>query len=200
MSAALKWQLISVEDYLRGESTAPIKHEYVGGVVYAMAAARNPHDSIKDNVHDSLASSLRGKRCRLHGSETKVRIHLPAHLRFYYPDVHVTCVHNPPADPFQDKPVAIFEVLSRGTRRIDECEKKDAYQSIPSLRVYALIEQESAAAVVFRRAPMGIAREIYEGLAAVVPLPEIGAQLPLAAIYHGVEFRPEDDDPEMELR
>ncbi len=32
-SAALQWNLISVEDYLAGELISPIKHEYLGGVV-----------------------------------------------------------------------------------------------------------------------------------------------------------------------
>ena len=40
MSAAKKLHLVSVEDYLAGELVSPIKHEYLGGVVYAMAGAR----------------------------------------------------------------------------------------------------------------------------------------------------------------
>jgi hypothetical protein len=32
---------------------------------------------------------------------------------------------------------------------------------------------------------------VYEGLDAIVPLPEIEAELPLAEIYEGVEFAPE---------
>lgn len=40
MSAAKKLNLISVEDYLAGELRSPVKHEYLGGVVYAMAGAR----------------------------------------------------------------------------------------------------------------------------------------------------------------
>ena len=39
MTAAEKLNLISVEDYLAGELESPVKHEYLGGVVYAMAGA-----------------------------------------------------------------------------------------------------------------------------------------------------------------
>lgn len=46
MTAAKKLNLISVEDYLAGELVSPIKHEYLGGVVYAMAGARNLHNII----------------------------------------------------------------------------------------------------------------------------------------------------------
>ncbi|MBI3823226.1 MAG: Uma2 family endonuclease [Planctomycetes bacterium] len=196
MTAALKWNLISVEDYLAGELSSPIKHEYLGGVVYAMAGARNAHNDIKDNIHGSLFSRLRGKLCRPHGSDTKIRIHLPHQIRFYYPDDSVVCEPNPPSDSFHDKPVVIFEVLSKGTRRTDEGEKKDAYLTIPSLKVYVLVEQDAPALIVYRRGPRGFVREIYEGLDAVLPLTEIETELPLSEIYDGIAFTPEPADEE----
>ena len=58
-------------------------------------------------------------------------------------------------------------MLSKRTRRTDEGEKKDAYLTIPSLCVYALVEQETAAVVLFRRTDQGFVREVYEGLEAV---------------------------------
>jgi Uma2 family endonuclease len=197
MTAAKKLNLVSVEDYLAGELVSPVKHEYLGGVVFAMAGAKNVHNIIKGNVFASLHARLRGHRCRPFDSDTKVRIHLPAQVRFYYPDVSVVCRPNPQNDSFQDEPAAIFEVVSRGTRRVDEGEKKDAYLTIPSLSAYVLLEQETAMAVVFRRSDQGFVGEVYEGLDAVLPLGEIEADLPLAEVYDGVEFRPEPeaDDP-----
>jgi Uma2 family endonuclease len=87
-------------------------------------------------------------------------------------------------------------VLSRGTRRIDQGEKKDAYQTIPSFGVYVMIEQETPALVVCRRTNGSFVREVYEGLDAILPLGEIGIDLPLAEIFEGVEFtrEPEDDE------
>lgn len=38
--------LVSPEDYLEGELTSPIKHEYFCGMVYAMAGAKNVHNDI----------------------------------------------------------------------------------------------------------------------------------------------------------
>ena len=196
MSAALKWNLVSVEDYLRNELSSEIKHEYIGGVVYAMAGARNAHNMIVDNTFGSWHFRLRGKPCRPHGSNTKVRIQLPHQSRFYYPDNMVICEPNSQDDTFQDKPVALFEVLSRSTRRIDQGEKKDGYLTIPSLRVYVMIEQDSPAMIVFRREAKGFTREIYTGLDAVLPLSEIDIELPLAEIYDGIEFSPESDAEE----
>lgn len=197
MSAALSWNLISVDDYLNGELISPIKHEYIGGVVYAMASARNRHNDITDNIHGSLFVRLRGKLCRPHTSDTKVRIRTVSPLRFYYPDISVVCDPNPPGDSFHDNPVAIFEVLSRSTRRIDEGEKKEAYLTIPSLRIYALVDQESATVVVFRRTEDGFVREVHHGHDAILSLAELGIELSLAEIYDGGELSPEPNPEAM---
>jgi Uma2 family endonuclease len=130
MTAAEKLNLISVEDYLAGELRSQIKHEYLGGFVYAMAGARNVHNVIATNVLGSLHARLRRRRCQPFNSDMKIRVRLPTHLRFYYPDVSVICRPNPQNDSFQDEPAVIFEVLSKATRRIDEGEKKDAYLTI----------------------------------------------------------------------
>lgn len=198
MRAAKKLNPISVEDYLAGELVSPIKHEYLGGVVFAMAGARNVHNLIATNALVSLGARLRGQRCRSYNSDTKIRVRLPTHVRFYYPDVSVVCRPNPQTDSFQDEPAVIVEVLSQKTRRIDEGEKKDAYLTIPSLCVYALVEQEMPAVVVFRRTEQGFVREVHEGLDAVIPLGEIETALPLAEVYDTVEFSPEEDDQDGE--
>jgi len=196
MSALPKWNLVSVDDYLAGELVSPIKHEYLGGVVYAMAGARNAHNLIASNCQGALHSRLRGKPCRAYNSDTKIRVRMTHQIRFYYPDASVICRSNPPTDSFQDDPAVLVEVLSKRTRRIDEGEKKDAYLTIPSLCAYVLIEQETPTVVVFRRIEQGYVRELYQGLEAVIPLPEIDIELPLAEVYDGVEFIPERDEDE----
>jgi Uma2 family endonuclease len=194
MTAALKWNLISVEDYLAGELVSPIKHEYLGGVVHAMAGGRVVHNDIATNTVGSLHGRLRGKRCKPYTSGMKVRIQLGTQIRFYYPDISVVCKSNPRTDSFQDESAVLFEVLSKSTRRIDMGEKKDAYLTMPSLKVYVMIEQDSPLVVAFRRTDSGFVREVYEGLNAVLPLGEIETELPLSEIYEGVEFIPEPDD------
>jgi len=91
-----------------------------------MAGARNVHNLIASNTLVSLGSRLRGRRCRPYNSDTKIRIRLPSHIRFYYPDVSVICRPNPQTDSFQDEAAVVVEVVSRRTRRTDEGEKKDA--------------------------------------------------------------------------
>jgi Uma2 family endonuclease len=194
MSIAEKLPLVSAEDYLAGEEISPVKHEYLGGVVHAMSGAQNTHNVIAGNIFGSLWNRLRSNRCKPFNSDTKIRIRLPTQVRFYYPDVSISCQPNPGKESFQDHPIAIFEVLSRGTRRIDDGEKKDAYLTIPSLCVYALVEQDTPAVVLFRRTPQGFVREVYADLSSSIPLPEIKIELPLAEVYEGVQFIPEPDE------
>ena len=194
MTVARKWNLVSVADYLAGELVSSIKHEYVGGAVYARAGTRNRHNLIASNVLGVVGARLRGKPCRPYNSDTKIRVRLPTQVRFYYPDVSVICRPNPLDDSFQDEPGALVEVLSNSTRRIDEGEKKDAYLTIPSLSVYMLVEQESPVVVLFRRTDTGFVREVYQGLDAVVPLGEIAIELPLSEIYDGLQFIPEPSE------
>jgi Uma2 family endonuclease len=196
MSAVPRWNLVSIDDYLAGELVSPIKHEYLGGVVYAMAGARNAHNLIASNTLVALGSRLRGKRCRAYNSDTKIRLRLPHQVRFYYPDASVICRPNPQSDSFQDEPAVLVEVLSKRTRRTDEGEKKDAYLTIPSLCAYVLVEQETPAVVVFRRTEHGFVREVHQGLDAVIPLREIDVELPLAEVYDAVEFTPEPNEEE----
>ena len=177
---------VSAATYLADEVRSPARREYVGGFAYGMAGATNAHNQIATNILIALGGRLRGRPCRPFNSDTKVRIRLPFEQRFYYPDVTVTCRPNPQGDSFQDEPAVLVEVVSPETRRIDEGEKLLAYTAIGSLGVYLMVEQHRARVVLVRRRLEGFAREVFDGLAAVVPLPEIGCELPLAEVYDGI--------------
>ena len=192
MSAAKKLNLISIEDYLEGELVSPVKHEYLGGVVYAMAGARNVHNDVAGAFYGSLYGQLRGHRCRPCNPDTKVRVRLATHTRFYYPDAMVVCQANPPGDSFQDQPVIIAEVLSAATRRTDEGEKKDAYLTIASLSAYVLIETDRPRVVVHRRGADGaFSAELYEGVDSSIAFDDVGCTIRLSELYERVDFTAE---------
>lgn len=189
MTALRQPSSITIAEYLEGEEVSEVKHEYLGGTVHAMSGGTNRHNVIASNALGSLFSSLRGKSCRPFNSDTKVRIEYPDHTRFYYPDAMVVCHPNPLSDHFQEHPAVVIEVLSESTRRSDLREKRDAYLTIPSLKVLMLVEPDSASVIVHRRKPEGgFAIEQHEGLEAVIPLDEIGAALPLAELYEGASL------------
>jgi Uma2 family endonuclease len=188
MTAAKQIRLVTVEEYLAGELQSKIKHEYAGGYVYAMAGATNVHNTIAVAFLGILFNALRGRPCQPFNSDTKVRVRMATHTRFYYPDGMVVCDPNPPSDSFQDRPIILAEVVSEATRRIDEGEKRDAYLTIPELSAYLLIETSSPRIIVHHRTGNGFVPRLYEGLDAVVPLDAIKLQLPLAELYERVDF------------
>jgi len=186
--------LLTIEEYLAGEMSSPVKHEYVGGAIYAMAGGTNNHNAIATNALVSLGTQLRGKACRPFNSDTKVRIQLPTHTRLYYPDAMVVCHQNKRQADFQDSPAIILEVISESTRRIDEQEKLEAYLTISSLTAYVLLEQDRPKATIWRRAEQGFIQETVLGLESVIVLDAIGVQLPFADVYEAITF-PEESTP-----
>ena len=177
---------ITVEEYLNGEDLAEQKHEYLAGVVYAMAGGTKEHSAIAANLLGLLHAALRGQRCRPYTSDLKLRIRFADHTRFYYPDAQVVCRPSPAGTVFQDEPALIFEVVSESTRRIDEQEKRTAYLSIPTLNAYVLIEQDRPAATVWRRTEQGFVREDYAGAEAVIRFDDITVCITLGELREGL--------------
>ena len=60
--------------------------------------------------------------------------------------------------------------------------------------MYAIVEQESAEVVIYRRTDSGFVPEVYQGLEAIIPLPEIKTDLALAEVFADVEFQAEPTD------
>lgn len=71
-------------------------------------------------------------------------------------------------------------------RSTGHCRWREAYAAIDSLLVYVLLEQDSAAAVVYRRGAMGFVREVWLGREATIPLAEVGCELRLCDAYDNV--------------
>jgi Uma2 family endonuclease len=189
MTAVKQPDFITIADYLASEEINGVKREYVEGIVHAMAGATNQHNTIAGNWFASLHGQLRGKPCQPFNSDTKVRIQYPDHTRFYYPDAMVVCEANPATDHFQDQPVVIVEVLSDSTCRADLVEKRDAYFTLPSLKVLIFVETETPSITLHRaKAEGGFACENHSGPDAIIPLPEIETTLSLAEVYERITF------------
>jgi len=181
-------ELVTVEEYLEGEMRADTKHEYLGGLVYAMAGASEAHNVIAINLTAMLHAQLRGKACQPFGSDMKVRLQTLGDTYFYYPDAMVACDPSDSGHGWRERPTVLFEILSEDTRRLDEREKRFAYLQIPSLQAYVRIEQTGPEAIVERRASGTWESQRLFGLDAILHLPEIGASLPLAELYERLGF------------
>ncbi|HYK47756.1 MAG TPA: Uma2 family endonuclease, partial [Parafilimonas sp.] len=82
-------QKISIAEYLEMENAALEKHEYYRGEVFAMSAAKVPHNIITRNLWIGLGNKLKGKKCQPYGSDQ--RIHIPSNTLFTYPDISIVC-------------------------------------------------------------------------------------------------------------
>jgi Uma2 family endonuclease len=144
---------LSVEEYLEGEKTSPVRHEYIAGQVYALAGANRAHNRIALNLATCLSAHVGDGECGVFISDLKVRIE--ARDAFYYPDVVVSCDPDDSEDYFLTRPCLIVEVTSPSTEAIDRREKLLAYQKLESLREYVLIAQDEVKAQVYRRDDRG---------------------------------------------
>ena len=80
----------------------------------------------------------------------------------------------------------MFEILSESTANTDLIEKNAEYRATPSIRRYVILDQTHAAAIVFVREDEHWLSEIIAGADAVLRMPEIGVEIPLAELYEGV--------------
>ena len=171
------------EEYLAGERVSQEKHEYLAGVIYAMAGTSIGHDRIAGNIYGELRQQLRGTPCEAFSSDVKVCIRKDAANFFYYPDVTIDCSGAGNAALFADEPRVIFEVLSPDTERIDRGEKLRNYQALPSLEVYALVDQFHIAVTLYRRTAHGWEMEFLTEATDVIVFASIDSTLPLSAMY-----------------
>jgi Uma2 family endonuclease len=176
---------LSVAEYLAGERDGAVRHEYVGGQVYAMAGASARHNRIAGNNFSRLNDHLAGDQCEPFISDMKIRVTPDL---FYYPDVVVTC--DPPgSDPyFRTAPRLIVEVLSPTTERTDRHEKLAAYRNCESVQEYALVAQEQMFIELHRRSADGWQTEFFTEPDDLCTFHSVGLTLSLREIYRNVSF------------
>ena len=187
MQLAFKPRL-TAQDYLAGELTSQIRHEYVDGEVYAMAGAGEPHNLIAGNVFAQLRHLVRGGPCRVFISDMK--LHVKTWDAFYYPDVMVVCDASDSQTYFKQNPSLVVEVLSPSTESIDRREKRLAYRTLANLREYLLIAQDKPHVELYRRAANGNWQLAVLPEGAAVPLECVNASLALDDVYEDVKFMP----------
>lgn len=175
----------SEADYLRAERDAPVRHEYVGGRIFAMAGGSKAHNTIALNVAARLRSHLRGRPCRTFIADMKVR--LENSRSYYYPDAVVTC-H--PKDLSPDSPVdyltqpsLIIEVLSASTETIDRREKLLAYAQLPAPLEYVLIDSSKRQVEIYRKDADGELVQEIPAQDESVNLDSVSLRLTFEAVY-----------------
>ena len=174
VSASLK--PLTVEEFLAWERAQDLRYEFDGIQPVGMTGRSRAHSRTQTRLVIALGNRVAAP-CEVHGSELKV----VTATRVRYPDASVVCSDRQ-AEPDVIEPTAVFEVLSPSSALTDRRVKPPDYASVPSITVYGLLEADHPEVTIMRRSA-GWEPESFAALDAVVPLPEIGVNLPLAAIY-----------------
>jgi Uma2 family endonuclease len=170
---------VALEDYLEGEPDSQVRHEYVGGEVYAMVGASDRHGLIAGNPFTILNSRL-PEHCQAFISDKRVPIRLDEKDVLYYPDILVSCDPRDRETYYRERPCLIVEGVSPHTARLDRFEKFLFYQHLDSLQEYVLVSQDYRQVEVFRHRDQWAPRRDTQG---EVPLASVDLAVPVDAIY-----------------
>jgi Uma2 family endonuclease len=177
-------------EYLAFERASLLKHEYIGGEVFAMTGASEAHNLISVNLIASLKNQLRGRPCKVYPGDMRLKIEATG--LYTYPDISVVCGEARFADAALDtlvNPTLIIEILSPSAERYDRGRKFQDYRLLASLQEYVLIAQDSPRIERFvRQGDVRWELTDVSGPDASTALTSIGCTLTLAEVYEQVTF------------
>ncbi len=199
MSAAPR--VYTAAEYLEFERASEGKHEFVNGHIYpmrggsdtdrasGMSGGTDAHALIGWNVLAAFHAAFRGRACRAHTSDMRMKI-LDTGM-YTYPDVSALCGRPELEDGRRDtllNPSLVIEVLSPSTEDYDRGDKFAHYRRLASLREYVLVAQDRPHVERYVRAGDGWVLTEFDRLDDVVALPSVDATLVLRDVYERVEF------------
>ena len=178
-------QRATYADYLAAEQDSPSRHEYIDGVIVAMAGGSDEHNAIAGRFAGLFAARARSK-CLYFTPDQ--RFWIPATARGRYSDGSIICgkpEHPAHDDQASTNPTVVLDVLSPSSEGDDEGDKRKDFQSLPSLQAYVVATQDARRVKVYRRTEAGkwaAAPDVYnEGES--FELPALTAAIAVADIY-----------------
>src|ERR1041384_766710 len=138
-------------DYPAAEQTSECRHEFIDGVIVAMAGGADEHNRIAGRLAQLLGSRETGS-CGYYPSDQ--RFWIASRARGRYADGSIIC--GPPEHPAHDaqattNPIVVIEVLSPSSEGDDDGDKRSDFQSLASLEAYVLVAQDQRRVKVYRR-------------------------------------------------
>lgn len=179
----LERRQMTVDDWRALERTSDVRHEYIDGVVSAMAGGSEAHARIAVNALGALDVALGAGPCMVYSSDIAARL---SESRYTYPDVVVTCGGTGMSSRKNtelEAPRVVFEVLSESTERYDRTRKFGYYRECASLQEYVLVNTEVQLVEVYRRTDDGWGLFRMYGPGEIVELTTISVRIPVTALY-----------------
>lgn len=186
MDTALRQPTMTREQFFQWAQAQDARYEFDGYQPVAMTGGNLRHNVIHLNIYAALRQRLRGTGCRPLGADAGVATVGDA---VRYPDGLVTCTPISGDEYVTPNPVVVFEVISRTSGRTDRIVKVREYAAVSSILRYVIVESASVGLTVLER-PTGDQKWTLTTLMAddMLPLPEIGIEVPVAELYEGVDF------------
>lgn len=175
-------------DYLAAEQGSATRHEYIDGVIVAMAGGSDEHNAIASKLMVLCGSRLTGN-CRSYTPDQ--RFWIAATGRGRYSDGSIICgkPEHPPHDgQATTNPRIVLEVLSPSSEGDDEGDKRLDFQSLASLQAYVVVAQDERCVKVYRRTDAGAwdgSPEVYRDGQAF-ELPSLSSAIAVGDIYDGI--------------
>ena len=139
-------------DYMAVEQNSDHRHEFLDGVIVAMAGGSDEHNALAGKFAGLLANRVTGN-CMYYTPDQ--RFWIASRRRGRYADGSVIC--GPPEHLVHDdqattNPTIIIEVLSPSSEGDDDGDKRSDFQALASLQAYVLVAQDQRRVKVYRRA------------------------------------------------
>jgi Uma2 family endonuclease len=135
---------MTVDEFLAWAEENPGRYELSEGDVYAMPPRALNHAKTKFAVQSALLSAIRKARlpCHMVPDGATLRV---SKWTAYEPDALVYCGPQKPGSAIEvPDPVIVVEVLSPGTRHIDNAAKLSGYFALPSVCHYLIVDREAS--------------------------------------------------------
>ena len=175
-------------DYLVAEQNSDLRHEFIDGVIVAMAGGSDEHNALTSRITVVCATRLRDG-CRHYSPDQ--RFWIAATGRGRYSDGSIIC--GKPQHPVHDdqattNPSVVIEVLSPSSEGDDDGDKRRDFQSLATLQAYILAAQDERCIKVYRRANGGEWRaepDVYRD-GNTFELPTLTGSVSVGDVYDGI--------------
>jgi Uma2 family endonuclease len=175
----------TLEEFLELEARSQSRHEFVDGLMFAMAGGTDYHNRLTTRFLVTIFSAAEEAGCDVFAENMLLK----AGTGIYYPDVFVTCDEPLQGAVLKHTACLVVEVLSEATEAIDRGEKLLNYQKLPGLQAYLLVSQHEKRVEVFRRMNDGGWR--YEAIEeGELQLPCVNVTLEIESLYRGIKLGP----------
>jgi Uma2 family endonuclease len=177
----------SFHEYVLLEEYSNVRHEYLEGVIYAMAGGSPRHSALAARIIKTLGAQLVGRPCEVFTSDLRVRV--KATGLGTYPDVTVICgtiERDPEETSFVTNPIVLFEVLSDSTEEYDRGEKLEHYRQIAAAREVVLVSHREPRLEIWRRNTAGTWSSAAIEAGACARLESIGCEIAVDDLYRNL--------------